>query len=512
MKRTLSTLLSIALALTLLCGVASHAQSVPFDQTLTFSYLTKMWEPFKTDVNLIPAIEEATNSKIEIEYAPVDNYETRINTMLASSNLSDAIMVSDVNQVSNLIDQGAIIPLDDLINEYAPNLLAQCKPEDMPYLYNIGDNHTYVLPSINVIPILRTWTVRKDWLDNLGIEIPEKWDEWVEVWKAMRDNDANGNGDLTDEIPITGELYPFLYPFGIYVSGDSQKEAHFCVLDDGTYTLVYEHPNYREYLTQMNYLYTERLLDPEFATRQETEKRKVMNSNIGGFAYTHAEQVQLSTDALRDSGIENAVWVGVVPPKGPFGDQAIIQRPKFYNYTVITVGAEQSGKAADIVKFWNWMYGPDGVRMTNYGVEEVHYDMIDGVPVINSEFNKNFNVYRNAGMNFQPMSHIWLQDAYVQVLTSGQRYEELSETRKLFYDALFINEPYFVTAPPTLSTEAYIEHSTDLLSQISQLQANAVVGNITIDDFFKEYELLKEEGLQDIIDQGQEAYTAIMGA
>ena len=41
------------------------------------------------------------------------------------------------------------------------------------------------------------------------------------------------------------------------------------------------------------------------------------------------------------------------------------------------------------------------------------------------------------------------------------------------------------------------------------LQANAIAGNITVDEFFAQYEQLKAQGLQEVIDQGAAAYEAM---
>ena len=157
------------------------------------------------------------------------------------------------------------------------------------------------------------------------------------------------------------------------------------------------------------------------------------------------------------------------------------------------------------------MFSDEGIQMNNYGIPGYTYDLKDGKSVMYDNVRENFISYRGFGMNFQPISSLWTVDAYVQVLTSGTPYEELPETRKLFYDAFYLNDPYFVTAPPVLQTEAYIENANTLLAEASQLQAQCIAGLISIDDFYTKYEELKADGLQDVIDQGAEAYAAIMG-
>ena len=104
-------------------------------------------------------------------------------------------------------------------------------------------------------------------IKDLGMKEPETWEDWLAYWRAVRDNDLNGNGDPSDEIPVAfaggtdGErsLTMLMNAFGIAASNDTQ----FCVLEDGTYTMVYEHPRYPEYLEAVTGLYAEGILRVE---------------------------------------------------------------------------------------------------------------------------------------------------------------------------------------------------------------------------------------------------------
>ena len=481
MKKALSLILALLMLVPSFAAVAEVQE--PFPETVEISYLTQMWEPYSSESNLIPYWEEAMNVKLNVEWAPVDNYSTRILSALAGE-MPEAIMVRNVSDVATLVDQGAVVPLTDLLNEHAPNLMQHITEADKPYLYNVSDGEIYMIPAVTAIPNINTWTVRQDWLDNLGLEMPTDWEGWKNVLRAFRDQDNNG-------------------------IGASSTDSLFCVDGQGNYTLIFEHENYKDYLNEMVAMYKEGLIDPEFATRPETEKRKVMNSNLCGLAFTQAEQVQLSTDALRTGGVENATWLGIAPVPGPTGVQALFARSKLAFYTLVTAEAEKNGKVEDILKFFNWMYSDEGAMISNYGIEGLTYDMVDGKPMMYEDIRANFVNYRNKGMDFQPISHLWTVDAYVQVLTSGTPYEELPETRKLFYDAFYLNDPYFVTAAPILQTEAYIENANTLLAEAAQLQSQCVAGLISVDEFYAKYETLKADGLQDVIDQGTEAYAAM---
>ena len=50
---------------------------------------------------------------------------------------------------------------------------------------------------------MTTYWINKRWMDNLGLQEPKSLDELYEVLKAFKEEDANGNGDPNDEIPLT---------------------------------------------------------------------------------------------------------------------------------------------------------------------------------------------------------------------------------------------------------------------------------------------------------------------
>ena len=47
--------------------------------------------------------------------------------------------------------------------------------------------------------------INQTWLDNLGLKAPATLDELYDVLVAFRDQDADGNGDPSDEIPLAGD-------------------------------------------------------------------------------------------------------------------------------------------------------------------------------------------------------------------------------------------------------------------------------------------------------------------
>ncbi len=498
------------------------SETFHLDEPLTITALGIHFNQYPTEFDgcyYLPTVEKYTNVHLQVDWRPDSDWNTQIATALAGGvdNLPYLIRPGTYG-VAALANEGAIVALDDYL-DLIPNIVAAVGEERFAD-WKAADGHFYTIPTIVNVPGSQSTAVRKDWLDKLNMDVPTTWEQWKAYWYGVRDNDMNGNGDTTDEIPIVLEmgqngersLHALLNAFGIKASNDGQ----FCVLDDGTYTMVYEHPRYREFITEMQQLYADKIIDQEFATRYQADMYNTMSGNLAGTVFTWAEQCAVHSETLIANGVEDGLYLTCAPITGPYGDQWIQKRQGITGNWCITAKAEADGKVEDILKFWNWMFSDEGVMLYNYGIEGYTYTMVDGSPVINPEITAaGFNDYRTLGMEFEPVGGNWQNDAFMQCVFSGKTVDELTVPRKSFYDGLNehgVNDGKYYAMPPTLETEAYVEYRAELItSGVCALRDQCVAGQLSVDDFFAKYEELKGRGLQDIIDQGTEAYALIVG-
>lgn len=122
------------------------------------------------------------------------------NIMLTNSPLPD-IVQGDKNRINESAVEGAFIPLDELIDQYAPNI-KRVLEEHPEYVAGsaASDGKLYFIPNLYEGRASMGFYIRKDWLDRLGLSIPTTVDELYEVLKAFREQDPNGNG-RKDEVP-----------------------------------------------------------------------------------------------------------------------------------------------------------------------------------------------------------------------------------------------------------------------------------------------------------------------
>ena len=151
--------------------------------------------------------EEATG--VHIEWLPISaaDAEDKVNIMLASD-LPDAFFgLVGEGQIANNMDSFANLAENDLLKTYAPHVAA-----DYETINGGFDLVTWPDGSIRSLMTGRQTSyendgegimfINKAWLDKAGKEIPTTTEEFLDVLRAFRDGDMNGNGDTTDEIPL----------------------------------------------------------------------------------------------------------------------------------------------------------------------------------------------------------------------------------------------------------------------------------------------------------------------
>lgn len=101
----------------------------------------------------------------------------------------------------------------------------------------------------------------------------------------------------------------------------------------------------------------------------------------------------------------------------------------------------------------------------------------------------------------------------MQCLFAGQSVEDLDEGAAAFYQGLsVVNNGHFYAMPQTLETDAYVEYRAELLtSGVCVARDQVIAGQMSVDDFFAQYETLKAQGLQEVIDEGAAAYALLSG-
>ncbi|XEC93749.1 extracellular solute-binding protein [Paenibacillus tarimensis] len=351
----------------------------PSSEPVEFSmFAVQQTTPMETNM-FTKAMEEKFNVKIKWELAPADGLQERKQLALASGDYPEVFLEGKFNKSDQQRygKQGVLIPLNDLIEEYAPNVKKAF--EDIPYLKDAitaPDGNIYGLPRVNecyhCTYSFKFW-INKEWLDNLGLPLPETTEDFYNVMKAFKEQDPNKNGK-NDEIPMTGadpksvwngNFDAFLMNAFIY--NDSSR---YLTVKDGVVDFVANKEEWKEGLAFMRKLYSEGLIDPAAFTQNDQALSQL--GNIEGDERIGAFSAALHGYALNawDEEIDrHKHWVILPPIKGPNGAQwagyeAGISEVQF----AITNKATEEQQIAAI-KMMDYFFTEEGTILKEYGLE-----------------------------------------------------------------------------------------------------------------------------------------------
>jgi putative aldouronate transport system substrate-binding protein len=440
------------------------------------------------------------------------NYLEKLNVTLASGDLPDLVYMQNWDQLYQWVREGAAVDLTGLIATYGANINKRFSADDKKLMKNPLDGKVYGVPGIVELKELNTLAIRKDWLDNLGLQIPETLAEWENVLRQLKAKDPAGNqstipwGGNTTDLAGLAALRPFTEAYGIMTEG---AHLRWTLTKDNKYISTYEHPRYRELLTTLRKYYAEGLIDKEFMVRKTPlEVQQLFHSGRAAAGIHASWTAQQLTNTLVATN-PKAVILPVKPIKGPYGDQMLRGRPKYFNPAAISIKAQRAGKAEKVMQRLDWVYSDGGIELYNFGIEGIHHKNVDGKPVLIGEYTKGWAALRKDGLNPFLIGFYWSLDAYKQSMLSGKKLEELTPLERIPYDGLFLNTPYIYNPVLTLVTKADQELGADIFPFLEENEVKAIVGEITIDQFFQALDRAKKDGLDKISAETAEQWRRI---
>lgn len=392
LRRIVSLFLSLVMVLSVSAALAEfNAEGYPIvTEPVTLRVLVGNSAASPADYNdlqIIQEIEAKTGVHIEWIMAGSGLTEKR-SVMLATGDLPDIIM-KDVT-AAELVTYGAngtFIPMQDLIDQYAPNIISLFnQTSGLRNFLTAPDGNIYGVPRMNAAP----WTkangigmINKTWLENLNLEMPTTVDEFYAVLKAFKEQDANGNGDPNDEIPMAFSKYANAGATTLSdVTGISYLMASFGVpmgieymdVQDGVVTSIATTDNYKAGIEFISKLYAEGLIDIESFTMSREQMDAKISQKPYSVGYIQGWDIadEFATDDAKDN------YAFMPPLKGNDGSDPVIYQVPLFGISrgacVITSACQQPEVA---MRWIDYLYdtlisiqiceGPIGVRVADNG-------------------------------------------------------------------------------------------------------------------------------------------------
>lgn len=287
---------------------------------------------------MLDVFKEQTNVDVELEIYAYENATEKLNLALNSGTYADVIggwTLSDAMILTYGVEQGVFIPLEGIFEEYCPNISAILDLEGVREKMTAPDGHIYTIPYVcGDTTVGYSPYINSRWLENVGMDMPTTTDEFEAVLKAFKEQDANGNGDPSDEIPFsTDPNNKHLEAMAGYFGLPMNKQG-LTVLDNGETAFAATSDTYREFLSWFNKLYEQGLVDTEIFTQDSATWEGKGNQDMYGvsIAYGSSEYAgyvvgteKSEYDPLPVLNADNGgVWLRDTPGNSVYRTQAVI--------------------------------------------------------------------------------------------------------------------------------------------------------------------------------------------
>ena len=286
-KKILTSILTASMVLSMMAVPVGASESekftFPLDETKTFTMFAIMnGENELSDNVAFRYSEDQMNVKFDVQSVMSADMKDKRGIILASGEYPDVFFKAGFKE-ADLEKYGAqqkiLIPLEDILREYAPNICRLLDDRDGWSYVTSSDGHVYSIPGITAPerkPGKAFW-LNKKWLDTLDLEEPKSLDELYNVLKAFKEQDPNGNGNTEDEIPMTCTVSAkpdLLLPyFGICYDYDKK-----CAVVEGEFTYIPTSEVQKEFIGFIAKLYQEGLLDKNSFTQAAEQQSAVGQS------------------------------------------------------------------------------------------------------------------------------------------------------------------------------------------------------------------------------------------
>jgi putative aldouronate transport system substrate-binding protein len=346
------------------------------------------------DGKIMKTLMEKTNTDLTIDMWPADGAAERRNTMLADiKNLPDLFDLT-AEQAFIYSAEGILEPLDELIDQYAPNIKKFMTAENTAPLRSPTDGKIYFVPQYDTINETCdiTFTYRKDILDAMGEKEPTTLDEWHELFKKVK----AAYPDLiilSERFPNVAYFTHSAFDMGRFMFGDFMYGMIGSEIDKGQSVFLPTTSQWKDMLTFYSELYAEGLLDPAYMTHDSTQwwNEKIAGGKVFACWTMNQGRAQSANDLAHEAGLNEVQWIVAETTKNyKTGERVVYKVANPWNSVGLALNAKISEeKKIAAIKFLDYNFTEESALMYYYGFEGEDYTLENGKPKRTQAFADN---------------------------------------------------------------------------------------------------------------------------
>ena len=485
------------------------------DEPTTFS-IWFTWPPvlsnFCDGPGSSPTAQEfADRTGVSLDYHVINTEAAseEFSLMVVSGDYTDLILggTSYYNNPDQIIEDGVAVDIAPYLDDYLPNLkavldsneewklaaytdsgaIAEC------YKFEIGTDQ-------NVGPV-----IRKDFLEQLGLDVPVTYDDYHEVLTAFKD-------ELGVEAPM---LLPYTgltnyYSLGYGVPCDLKNGGLFYVVD-GEVKYAGMEQDYYDLVTLMAGWYAEGLIDQEFLNRTTTtdpDSGLIAADDAGVWT----ANVLMFDQYLNSTPNDAFALTGTAYPVKSEDSPIMYQNEA----KATGVGYVVTTACSDIETCLSWInywYSEEGTFLANYGIEGLTWEYDDaGEPHLTELI-----LASEIGLPSSLTSSIYCINSgpYIEDCTRNQYFfgENQRAAMEIWdrSDKETCSEAYPESAGLTVDeSEAYSAIMSDIETYMEETISSVLVGNVSTDTLQEIADNLTSMNIEEAIALKQAAYDRYM--
>lgn len=486
---------------------------------------SKLWERFTSDL-------AERGLKLELDLIENDQYDTTVNNQLAAGLDYDFVYITPLSTKTRigLVEQGKLQPLNQIWNQYGQEatkeFYEQGAGSEVVKLNVLEDGNIYWVSTA----IIGTYgdsnfgsftmpQIRKDWLDKLGLEMPQTTDELYEALKAFRENDVNGNGEADEVARLSLSTFSggIAQLFGL---GNSIAYVDYYT---GKVSSPWYDENVKEYIRFMQKLYEEGMLvDGDSESTEVAENKAAM-------IFDWALETWQEPTIMVPEGEAAPYYVGV-HCKAVEGVEPLIARQRGIQKAGYDYAATDKADPEAVAIYLDYIASEEYALLSEFGIEGFSFEYDENGEMVQYSDSEDSEVQM-----IVKTPALWVNNGIAPRVQKVDRKQEVDMTKGAGYDMgypeegfeekvklirdIYENEEKYsyaaMSVDMAVSTVAENDEVdsfyTDLDTRSKEILMNLIMGTYSLEDWDTYISDLQNLGLDKLIEIYQNRYDRAWG-
>ena len=410
-------------------------------------------------------MEAKYNIDYKPEWVPVNSYVDRLSLLVSTNDLPDVIRVEQVTApwTVKATEAGMFKDFtDDLKPEDYPNL---CALNPAAWTNSKYKGRNYLLPNSRG-QYNNCYFIREDLLEKYNLPRPTTIDELTNYLEAIAQEPGM--------VPIPSNMDA---PIELVQAAFGPGSILPVFTEDGTGIVPFRlTESYAQSVGYMAELYSKGLVSQEFALLNGDQTEDLMLAGKGGIYSKNAWHSYRINEEIKKVNPEGS-FVPIFGLDGPGGTSVF--------YDMGYAGGLSINSNMDEEKYRRWMEfmdqtcAPENYNYFYYGMEGVHYNIVDDFPVLTDEGKKVVNNSFYIPFTLATATYTKVNSPLAPAEYNLAMQETVKEVDELA--AKIDGAPFLIFN--IIASQAYADHWAITQEEFNAFRADVITGNKTVDDF-----------------------------